>query len=122
MTAISKSSVTLDRFKWIVCSAGLVGAGYANSYYGADVPMLYRFIALVAVALLALFIVSTTQQGAGFLQLAKEARQEMRKVVWPKKHETLVTTGFVVLVVFIFSLILWAVDYFLRFVISAILG
>jgi preprotein translocase subunit SecE len=122
MTAISKSSATVDRIKWVICSVGLVGAGYANSYYGADIPMLYRFIALVAVGLLALFIVSTTQQGAGFLQLAKEARQEMRKVVWPKKHETMVTTGFVVLVVFIFSLILWAVDYSLRFVISTILG
>lgn len=122
MTAISKPSVAADRAKWLICSAGLVGVGYANSYYGADFPVLYRFMVLVAVGLLALFIVSTTSQGAAFLQLAKEARQEMRKVIWPKKNETMVTTGFVVLVVFIFSLILWAVDYTLRFVISTILG
>ena len=122
MTTNSKTSVMADRMKWVISIALVGGVSYANSYYGADFPMLYRFMALVAIGLLALFIISSSSQGVAFIQLAKEARLEMRKVVWPKKNETMVTSGFVVLVVFIFSLILWAVDWVLRSVISTILG
>ncbi len=121
MTTIQKSSPKANAAKWIFSILLVCVAGYANSHYG-DFPTLYRFIALVIVGLVALFVVSKTKQGVNFIQLAKEARQEMKKVVWPKKNETLVTSGFVVIVVIVFSLMLWCVDSFLRYVITSILG
>ncbi|MEC8012511.1 MAG: preprotein translocase subunit SecE [Pseudomonadota bacterium] len=121
MTSTQKSSPKANTAKWIFSILLLCGAGYANSYYG-DFPTLYRFIALLAVGFVALFVLSKTKQGSAFIQLAKEARQEMKKVVWPKRNETMVTSGFVVVVVVLFSLILWAVDSFLRYIISTILG
>jgi len=122
MTASSKSSGFADKLKWIFATVCVVGAGYANSYFNADFPMLYRFIGILVVVLLALFLVSTTKHGSAFIQLAKEARQEMRKVVWPTKNETLITSGLVVVVVVLFSLVLWGVDTILRTLISGILG
>lgn len=122
MTASGKASSAVDKAKWIFATAVVVIAGYANSHYSADFPMLYRFIALVAIGLLALFLISTTKNGQAFIQLTREARLEMKKVVWPKKNETLITSGFVVAAVMFSSLVLWAVDYILKNVISAILG
>ena len=122
MASNTQQSSIVDKLIWIVSVTGLVGAGYANAFYGSDFPALYRFMAFVALLFCVLFALSTTAHGKSFLLLAKDARQEMRKVVWPNRNETLVTSGFVVIVVIVFSLILWAVDSLLRVGVSSILG
>ena len=119
---LQKTNRFADQAKWFFSITTIIIAGLANSWYGEEYPLLYRFIAITAVILFALFLSSTTSQGHSFISLIKEARVEVKKVVWPTKNETLVTSGFVLLVVAIFSIALWAIDSILRIGVSAILG
>jgi preprotein translocase subunit SecE len=54
--------------------------------------------------------------------LAKEARIEIRKVVWPTRQETTQTTLIVVVMVILVGLILWAMDSTLSWSVSGIIG
>lgn len=93
-----------------------VVAGVAAFYYFSDVPgftLLYRVLALVAIVLLALGIVLTTATGRNVWAFALDAKQEVRKVVWPSREETMKTTLLVFGMVFVVGLILWFLDMFL---------
>jgi preprotein translocase subunit SecE len=83
---------------------------------------LYRVLALVVLALIAGWIATRTEKGKAFVQLALEARTEIRKVVWPTRQETTQTTLIVVVVVVIVAIILWALDSTLSWLISLLIG
>jgi len=102
-----------------------VVAGVAGFYYFAELPgftLLYRVLALVAVVLLALGIMLTTSTGRNVWGFALEAKQEVRKVVWPTREETIRTTLLVFGMVFIVGLILWFLDMFLFWGIRSLTG
>ena len=99
----------MDSLKWLVVLAVVGGGIYANSYYAAIEP-LFRALSGVLVAAFAIGIALQTEKGAWAWNLAKEARVEVRKVVWPTTQETTQTTLIVVGVVIVVALILWALD------------
>jgi preprotein translocase subunit SecE len=111
----------LDSLKWVVVLALVAGGIFGNSYYG-DQPILYRVLALLALALLAGWIASLTEKGSAFLTLVKGSRTEIRKVVWPTRQETTQTTLIVFVFVIITGLILWGLDSVLGWLASLILG
>ena len=111
----------LDPLKWVVVLALVVGGVYGNSYYG-DQPILYRVLALLALALVAGWVASLTQKGGDLLTLVKGSRTEIRKVVWPTRQETTQTTLIVFVFVIITGLILWGLDSVLGWLASLILG
>lgn len=103
----------------------LLGAGIVAFYYFSDIPgfiFLYRVLALVVVIILSLGIVLTTEAGKKVWVFALEAKQEVRKVVWPSREETMKTTLLVFCMVFIVGLILWILDMFLFWGIKIITG
>lgn len=55
-------------------------------------------------------------------QLIREVRQEMSKVTWPTRKETTVTTGMVMLMVFLAAVFFFVVDQVLSFGVQRILG
>lgn len=117
-----QSASKLDPLKWILVVA-LVAAGVVgNSLYSEEIALLYRVLGLLAVAGVAGFIASFTAQGKAFIDLVKEARIEMKKVVWPSRQETFQTTLVVLAVVALMSLILFIVDWVLNWAISALVG
>ena len=63
----------LDSLKWAVVLVLVAGGIFGNSYYG-DQPILYRVLALLALALLAGWFASLTQKGSDFLTLVKGSR------------------------------------------------
>ena len=63
-----------------------------------------------------------TEKGAWAWNLAKEARVEIRKVVWPTTQETTQTTLIVVGVVIVVALILWGLDSSLSWGVRGIIG
>ena len=110
-----------DSLKWGVVLA-LVVAGVVGHYMYSSQPaviLLVGWLILVAVALL---IASQTAKGRLAWQFAREARMELRKVVWPTKKETLRMTGLVVLMVIVASLILWGFDNLLLWIVSILTG
>ncbi|HHJ4328242.1 TPA: preprotein translocase subunit SecE, partial [Klebsiella pneumoniae] len=82
----------------------------------------YRVLALLALAVLVGFVALQTGKGRAFFALAKEARIEIRKVVWPSRQETTQTTLIVVVVVLVMSLLLWGIDSLLGWLVSKIVG
>jgi len=110
-----------DVIKWAlvvaIVTAGIVG----NSIYSAQ-PLLYRVLALVALASVALLISYQTAKGHALWRLMNESVVEVRKVVWPTRQETHQTTLLVVAVVFVMALILWGLDTIFGFIASRIIG
>jgi len=113
-------SVT-DWFKWIVVAVIVAGGVFGNWYY-QDQSLLYRVLALLALAAVAALLSFQTTQGKALWTLIKESRVEIRRVVWPTRQETTQTTFIVVLLVLAFSMILWGLDSSLSWVVSKVIG
>ena len=110
-----------DALKWLVVAALVVAGVVGNQYFSAE-PLLYRVLALLALAVVVGFVALQTAKGQAFFALAKEARIEIRKVVWPTRQETTQSTLIVVAVVLVMSLVLWGLDSLLGWLVSLIVG
>ena len=110
-----------DWLKWTVVAAITVAAIWGNLAFSGQ-PQLYRWIALFLAAAAGVAVSLLTSQGAAFLVMAKAARSEIRKVVWPTRQETTQTTLIVVVVVVVMALILWGLDTFLGWLASMLIG
>lgn len=111
----------LDGLKWVVVVL-LVAAGVGGNFYYAEYSLLYRVLGLLVLAVMAAVVAVQTAQGAAFWKLAKEARTEIRKVVWPTRQETTQTTLIVVAFVIVMALILWGLDTLLGWLVSLVIG
>ncbi len=112
----------LDGLKWLVVVALVLGGAFANSYYSAEIPVLYRVLAMVAIGAAACFVAVNTAKGNSFWELLKAAQVEIRKVVWPSRQEQTQTTLIVVAVVLVAAIILWGLDAFFGYITSLIIG
>jgi preprotein translocase subunit SecE len=110
-----------DSAKWLVVVAIILGGVYANSFYATE-PLLYRAVAGLVLAGIAVAVLLQTAVGKATWELAKESRVEIRKVVWPTRQETIQTTLIVVAVVIFVSFILWMLDSGLSWIIQAVIG
>ena len=52
----------------------------------------------------------------------KEARSEIRRVVWPSWDETFQTTMIVLVLILVFALLLWLLDSGLSWLVSSVIG
>ena len=121
MNAKTETNAGMDGVKWVLVLL-LVAVGIGGNIYYAQYSLLYRVLGLVAMALVAGFVAVQTTQGAAFWKLAKEARTEIRKVVWPTRQETTQTTMIVVAFVIVMALILWGLDTLLGWLVSLVIG
>lgn len=120
----TKTNIKTNRFDttkwivtWVLIALGVVGnAMYSNQY------LLYRVLGLAILAILASLIVIQTTKGRSFLVMLQEARNEIRKVVWPNRQETIQTTLIVVVVVLVVALLLWGLDSLLSWAVSSFIG
>ena len=110
-----------DVIKWVVVALIVSVGVFGDSYFSAE-PVLYRAIALVVLGLVAGFVALQTSKGKAFWSLLKEARIEIRKVVWPTRQETAQTTMIVVAVVLVMALGLWGLDSLLGWIVSQFIG
>ncbi|AZZ94630.1 preprotein translocase subunit SecE [Hahella sp. KA22] len=118
---VEKSSGAFDKLKWLLVVA-LVAVGVVGNSFYADQSLLYRVLALVALALVAGFVAVQTEKGKSFLVLLKEARMEIRKVVWPTRPELTQTTLIVVVFVLVVALLLWVIDSLISWLVSGLIG
>lgn len=122
MNAKTENSTNwLDIAKWLIVAAIVFGGVYANMVY-ATLEVIYRALAGVGLAAVAVGIAMQTEHGKAGWNLAKEARVEVRKVVWPSREETTQTTLIVVAVVTLVGLIMWGLDSGLSWGVHAVIG
>ena len=84
--------------------------------------MLLRVLGLLVVGGAVFFISITTETGRNAWNLVKDARSEIRRVVWPTNSETSQTTVVVLVMVFVFAMILWGLDSLLSWFVSSVIG
>lgn len=109
---VTKTEQTASGFDTVklICALLALIAGVSGFYYFEDESQLLRVIGLLAVAATAFFIVSTTDIGRRGLGFVRDARVEVRKVVWPTRTETTQTTIAVLIMVFLVAIMLWLID------------
>ena len=114
-------NVGTDRLRWLA-AVTLVVAGIGGNWYFQSESLLVRVAALLAIMGLSILIVWNSRKGQEIVSLLRESRSEVRRVVWPTNQETNQTTLIVLVIVLIFSLILWGLDSLLGWIISSIIG
>lgn len=77
---------------------------------------------LVVLIVSVVAIMLTTVFGKGLWKFFIDSRNEVRKVVWPTKDETIRTTLLVFVMVFVVGLSLWLLDVFLLWCVRQITG
>ena|SRR3990167_8799468 len=107
--------------RWMLLFAVFFAALFANYFYPQLANSLRLLLWLVVTLALFGIFVSTTQ-GARFYNFAKAARNELRKVVWPTRQETVQSTIAVVALVAILALILWMFDSLWLWLVTLITG
>ena len=120
----SKADQTASRFdvlKWLVVFV-LIAVGVVGNYYYSSSSVLYRVLALVAMGIVAAVIAMQTDRGRRFARLLKEAKVEIRKVVWPTRQELVQTTVIVIVFVLVVALLMWGMDSLISWIVSGIIG
>ena len=109
---VTKDEQTTSGFDTVKLMTALLVliAGVVAFYYFEDESQLLRVIGILAIAATAFFIVSTTDIGRRGLGFVRDARVEVRKVVWPTRTETTQTTIAVLIMVFLVAIMLWLID------------
>lgn len=109
-TEIEDRASRFDKIKWLVVFA-LLAAAIIGNYKFNYVSLPIRTLAVIAtIAVAGAIALLTTAKGKAAVTFAKEARIEMRKVIWPTRQEATQTTLVVVAVTAVMSLLLWGFD------------
>jgi preprotein translocase subunit SecE len=110
-----------DTAKLIVAIV-LVAGGVVGYYVLGNQATWLRWLAVAAGIVLAALVIAFSKYGSALKQFVAESRIELRKIVWPNKQETGMTT----LVVFVFLLIagifFWGLDLALAWATRALTG
>lgn len=109
VTKAEQPTSSFDTVKLAVALMVLIG-GVVGFYYFEGESQLLRVLGMMALVVVAFLLVAVTDIGRRALGFFKDARVEVRKVVWPTRQETLQTTFMVMIMVFVVALMLWAVD------------
>ena len=121
VTKTEQSSSAIDTLKLMTAVLVLI-AGVVGFYYFEGESQVLRVLGMLAVAVVAFFIVASSDPGRRGLSFVKEARVEVRKVVWPTRQETLQTTIAVLFMVILVAIMLWLFDMFLGWGVSKLLA
>ena len=113
-----KSKSSLDGLKWtisiLLAAAIIVGNYFYEAQVGSEnafeIHVVARVMILLLLAALAFLSAAFTEKGKTFFGFAKDARLEVRKVVWPTRQETMQTTLIILVVSTIAGLVLWGLD------------
>jgi preprotein translocase subunit SecE len=114
-----KGTNAADIGKLVLAGLVLVAGIFSYSWFGnsGNIPSSVLLLGVLAALVISLAIASFTALGRRVRNYIAESQFEMRKVVWPTRDETLKTTGIIIVVVIILSLMLGLIDLILKSVI-----
>jgi len=104
-----------DKLK-ILAAVLILAVGVGGFYYFGDKPDWLRVLMVLGAAGLAALVALQTAMGRAAWEFAKISRQELRKVVWPTRKETMQTTAMVFAFVVAMAVFLWLTDKSLEWV------
>jgi preprotein translocase subunit SecE len=110
-----------DRIK-LIFALLLVAGGLVGFYVFAEQSFLYRVVGLIALIAIAVGVVMTTEIGKKSWAFMRDARTEVRKVVWPTRKEASQTTLLIMMSVVVVGIMLWALDSLLLWAVQLLTG
>ncbi len=107
----------------LVVAAGLVVLGIVGYYWFADAALLLRILCVIGGVLAGAALAWFSAPGRDFALFAAESVNEVKKVVWPTRKETLQSAAAVFAFVVVMAVFLWISDKTLEWVLyDLILG
>jgi preprotein translocase subunit SecE len=113
-------SSVAERAKVALAIAAFI-AGLAGFYILGDQPMIARVGALIAGIVVAVVIAWFSEPGRRFLGFAQDSYNEVRRVVWPTRKETIQMTATVFAFVVVMAIFLWVADRLIQWVLYGLL-
>ncbi len=106
----------------LVAALLLVTSAIAGFYYYADQSLLVRVLGLSVAMGIAIAIAFKTDRGQQLWGFFREAQIEVRKVVWPRRDETVKATLLVLSMVVVVAIFLWLLDLLLGWIVQTLTG
>jgi preprotein translocase subunit SecE len=106
----------------LVVAILLVLGGVAAFYVLRAQPEWQRWLAVVAGVVLGAVVFGSSGRGQAFWSFVVESRVELRKVVWPNRQETGMTTLAVFLFVIVAGTFFWVLDVILSWATRTLTG
>jgi preprotein translocase subunit SecE len=120
-TSIVNVTSGIDKLKLgmavLVIIAGIVGFSVLES----KLPMVARVAIFVGSLALAALIAWMSEPGRRTIAFAHESYNEVKRVVWPTRKETLQMTGIVFAFVAVMGLFLWVLDKLVEWMLFGVL-
>jgi len=106
----------------LVVAILIVLAGVVGYYLLANQAAWLRWLPVVGGIILAAVVIAWSQYGTDLRQFMHDARVELRKIVWPGRQETGMTTMVVFVFVLAAGLFFWGLDLVLAWATRALTG
>ena len=119
--AVTQTGSGADIAKLLIALT-LILSGIVGFYYYEEQSLLLRVLSLLVVTGISVAIAMQTERGRNTWGFVKDARTEVRKVVWPTRAETMQTTLIVIIMVLVVGIILWIMDTFLLWAVRLLTG
>jgi preprotein translocase subunit SecE len=110
---------TADTVKLVIAIL-LVLAGVTGFYLLSSQAIWLRWLAVVAGIVLGAVVIALSQYGTNLKQFVALSQIELRKIVWPNRQETGMTTLVVLAFVLVAGLFFWGLDLVLAWATQAL--
>lgn len=119
--AVTQTGSGADTVKLLIALLFIL-SGVVGFYYYEEQSLLLRVLSLLVITGVSIAIAMQTERGRNTWGFVKDARTEVRKVVWPTRAETMQTTLIVIIMVLVVGVILWIMDTFLLWAVKLLTG
>jgi preprotein translocase subunit SecE len=99
----------VDKVK-IGAAVAVILAGLAAYYQLSEMSVLLRTGMIIVALAAGAGLFATTEQGRALVGFAGGARNEVRKVIWPTRRETVQATLVVIVMVLVVGIYIWILD------------
>lgn len=109
-TSVETVASSTDRLKLVLAVVVIIAGIFAFSFFEGKWPAVARVGVFVLSLTLAAFIAWTSEPGRRTVAFAHDSYNEVKRVSWPTRKETMQMTGIVFAFVAIMGLFLWILD------------
>ena len=122
MSVKEKTTSKFDIVKFILIAVLIIGGFVAHYYFIKQIPWPIIVVGWLILVCVVALIALQTALGKRFWKFVREARNEMRKVVWPTRQQTMKVTLMVIAIVIAFAVIMWVLDTILLHAVNWLTG
>ncbi len=109
-TTIENVTSATDRLKLALAVIVIIAGIVAFSMLESKIPLVGRIAVFIGSLILAAVIAWFSEPGRRTIAFAQDSYNEVKRVVWPTRKETMQMTGIVFAFVAVMGLFLWVLD------------